>query len=156
MAAYLASDGAIKPTKIVSAEALKQGADLGKFLCGGPFAACAQMYRNLNSSYDFDASWFIRNNNTRPSNTSRSMAYHSRPTVIRSGDSRSHPFPIGYCYSFQKGYLCLSSDCRFMLLQMQWHRPWRKPMPSNIRRPPRSSRSPQRASSPARDQSNRN
>ena len=157
MAAYLASDGAIEATKIVLAEALKQGPDLGKFLRGGPFAACAQMYRNLTSSYDFDSSWFIRNKNTRSPITSRSTAYPSRPTVTRPRQSGILPFPTGFCYAFQRGYPCLASNCRFKhccsTCNDTGHGANQCPRTG---RPPRPARSPQRGSSPTRDQSNRN
>ena len=102
MAAYLAADGLIEPTKIVMAKAMKEVPDLGQFLHGGPFTACAQIYRNLSSSYDFNASWFTRNKNTRSPST-RSIGYSSRSPVTHSKDSGNLPFPIGFVMHFKEG-----------------------------------------------------
>ena len=53
------SDGSIETSKLVISQALKLGPDLGRFLRGGPFASCAQVYRNLSSRFDFDAAFFL-------------------------------------------------------------------------------------------------
>ena len=68
MAELLASDGAIESSKLVISEALKSGPDLGQFLRGGSFAACAQVYRNLSSKFDYDAAFFSKTkSNSSPS-----------------------------------------------------------------------------------------
>ena len=61
LAEYLASDGSIETTKLVISEALKKGPDLGQFLRGGPFASCAQTYKNLSSKNDADYVYFVKN-----------------------------------------------------------------------------------------------
>ena len=76
MGEFLASEGTIEPSKLVLSEALKRGPDLGKFLRGGPFASSAQAYRNLSSRFDFDAAYFVCNNNSKE--TKRSLADTTR------------------------------------------------------------------------------
>ena len=104
MAEFLASEGSIEPTKLVVSEALKRGPDLGAFLRGGPFASCAQIYRHLKSRFDFDAAYYLdENNKSKTGETAR------RTTRNFFGKNRT----VGFCFRFQKFGSCNSSDCIF-------------------------------------------
>ena len=115
MGEFLASDGSIETSKLVLSEALKQGPDLGNFLRGGPFASCAQVYRNLSSRFDFDSAYFVQFKNNTTSRTRR-QTENTFNSSTRTGYRRNvtrFPYPTGFCYTFQKGRRCYSSRCQF-------------------------------------------
>ena len=105
---YFASENAIEAAKLVMSEAIKKGPDFGNFLRGGSFASCVQVYRNLSSKFDHDAAYFshLRNNRLEVNqNQVRSPRQHE--------ERRYFPFPIGYCYRFQRNSECRIDNCRF-------------------------------------------
>ena len=109
LAEYLASDGSIETTKLAITEALKKGPDLGKFLRGGPFASCAQIYKNLSSKHDADYAYFIKmreRKNFQQNDTTKRKA-------SRSQYSTPSRYPSGYCFRFQKNGECTWKPCFF-------------------------------------------
>ena len=110
MSEFLASEGSIETAKIVVAEAVKRGPDLGRFLRGGSFASCAQVYRHVSSKYDFDAAIFMNRNITQ--SRSRSRTYYNRSTNQRSYSQESK-YASGFCYQFQKVGYCTFPSCKY-------------------------------------------
>ena len=111
MGEFLASDGQIETTKLVVSEALKRGPDLGQFLRGGPFASCAQVYRNLSSKFDFDAAFFMSLKQTTLKDTvheKQNQKKYSRPREFAQPR-----FAVGYCFKFQKSGECNIRNCFF-------------------------------------------
>ena len=104
MGEFLASDGPIETTKMVVTEAVKRGPNLGDFLRGGPFASCAQIYRNLSSKFDFDAAFFL----------ALKQSNFDKPQANKSPRNFGQPrFQKGYCFSFQKTGICNNTPCTF-------------------------------------------
>lgn len=112
MSEFFASDGSIETSKLVVAEALKRGADLGKFLRGGSFASCANVYRNLTSSFDFDAAYFLNQNNKKGKRVFGPNAYKNKGAQYRQKPDRPS-YPIGCCFNFQEKGRCNTPRCPF-------------------------------------------
>ena len=112
MSEFFASDGSIETSKLVVAEALKRGADLGKFLRGGPFASCANVYRNLTSSFDFDAAYFLNRDNKKGRRSIGSNSYQNKGAQYRQKSDRPS-YPIGFCFKFQEKGRCDNPRCPF-------------------------------------------
>ena len=127
MAEFFAADGSVEAAKVVLSEAIKQGPDLGKFLRGGSFASCAQVYRNLSSPFDRDSAFFACNKNTRRPSVGRPsynrsfspigvQQYSNRNQSYPNRDrlySNRFPFPSGFCYQFQRTSACYIPRCPF-------------------------------------------
>ena len=109
MGEFFALDGSIESSKLVISEALKRGPDLGNFLRGGPFASCAQVYRNLSSKFDFDAAYFL----SAKSPNFWEKANEGYPRSSSGNSSNIFQYPVGYCFKFQKSGECHIRDCMF-------------------------------------------
>ena len=112
MSEFFASDGSIETSKIVVAEALKRGADLGKFLRGGPFASCAYVYQNLSSRFDFDAAYFIHKDNKNNQRITKSNSYQNYGTQYSRKPDRPS-YPTGFCFGFQQKGRCIIPKCPY-------------------------------------------
>ena len=114
MAEYHASDGSIETTKLVVSDALKKGPDLGQFLRGGPFASCAQIYRNLSSKFDFDAAFFLSLKQETLKKLSEGKGTQSnKPSYSRPRNFDQPRFPRGFCFAFQRVGICNHRSCTF-------------------------------------------
>ena len=111
MSEFLASEGSIETAKLVVSEALKRGPDLGRFLRGGSFASCAQVYRHLSSKFDYDAAIFLNQKSSPPLSRTRNTMYYRSSTQNRP--AQKFPYPTGYCYQFQKYGSCSFPSCKF-------------------------------------------
>ena len=115
MCEYFALDDKIEPAKLVLAEAVKQGPNLGNSLRGGTFSSNAQIFRHLASSKDSDdapKAAGSRGNRRRPASSTASTTTSTSATP-QSTASWSNPYPVGFCWAFQRGVCNRGSECPF-------------------------------------------
>ena len=110
---FFASDNSIEVAKLVMAEAVKKGPDLGSFLRGGSFASCVQVYRNLSSKFDYDAAYFINLRETCNTSGPQQARQNFFRGTRQQQERRFFPYPTGFCYRFQRVGSCAVHNCKF-------------------------------------------